>query len=424
MMAGAVYVFVRSGATWSQQAYIKASNTEASDTFGNSISLSADGNTMAVGAQGEDSNATGINGNQANNSIGGAGAVYVFTRSGTTWSQQAYVKGANSDTADGFGHVVALASDGNTLAVSAQSEYSNATGINGNSANNTATNAGAIFVFARAGVVWSQQAYIKASNTRASDFFGRGMALSSDGNTLAVGANQEDSNATGVGGNQADNSMMDAGAAYVFVRSGVVWSQQAYIKASNTQANDYYGSLLALSGDGNTLAVVAADASDATGINGDATNNNAISAGAVFVYSRSGVVWSQQAYVKASNTDAADRFGSALALDSDGNTLVVGAAYEDGAGVGLDADPSSNAATSAGAAYVYTRSGVTWSHRAYLKPLNTGAGDQFGTAIAISTDNHTLAIGASSEASNATGINGDQSNNSAANAGAAYVFQL
>ena len=201
-------------------AYIKASNTDAGDQFGYSVALSTDGNTMAVSAYAEDSNATGIDGDQANNSLQSAGAVYVFTRSGGTWSQQAYIKASNTETTDSFGYRLALSGDGNTLAVSAFLEDSNATGINGDQANNSASTAGAAYVFTRSGGTWSQQAYVKASNTGATDSFGASIALSADGNTLAVGAGGEDSSATGINGNQADNSAGDSGAVYVFTRSG------------------------------------------------------------------------------------------------------------------------------------------------------------------------------------------------------------
>ncbi len=100
-----------------------------------------------MGANLEDSNAIGINGNQNDNSENGAGAVYVFTRSGTTWSQQAYIKASNTGANDEFGWSVALAADGNTLAVGAYQEDSNATGVNGNQNNNSASRAGAVYVF-------------------------------------------------------------------------------------------------------------------------------------------------------------------------------------------------------------------------------------------------------------------------------------
>jgi FG-GAP repeat len=270
---------------WSQQAYVKASNTDAGDHFGFSVALSGDGNTLAVAAVGEGSNATGIGGNQANNSAGSSGAVFVFVRDGAAvWSQQAYVKASNTGS-DNFGYSVALSGDGHTLAVGAVLEGSNAMGIGGNQADNTVGGSGAVYVFVRDGVgVWSQQAYVKASNTDGVDNFGGSVALSGDGTTLAIGASGEGSNAMGMGGNPADNTADSSGAVYVFVRDGV-WSQQAYVKASNTAASDLFGSSVALSGDGNTLAVGAYwEDSNATGIGGDQADDSASSSGAVYLY--------------------------------------------------------------------------------------------------------------------------------------------
>jgi len=117
-------------------------NTDAYDYFGYSVAL--DGDTLAVGAYGEDSSARGINGNQSDNSASGSGAVYVFTRAGTTWTQQAYIKASNTETYDQFGWSVAL--DGDTLAVGARGERSSARGINGNQSDNTASGSGAVYV--------------------------------------------------------------------------------------------------------------------------------------------------------------------------------------------------------------------------------------------------------------------------------------
>jgi len=424
--AGAVYVFIRSGTTWTQQAYIKASNTEAGDAFGSSVALSGDGNTLVVGAPGEDSAATVIGGSQADNTATNAGAAYVFTRSGTTWTQQAYVKAFNTNLGDAFGTSVGLSGDGNTLVVGAPGEDSVGTGINGGlEADNSASAAGAAYVFTRSGIVWTQQAYVKASNTRIVDQaqFGISVALSSDGNTLAVGAIDEDSAATGVGGNQADTTAANAGAVYVFTRSGVTWQQQAYVKASNTGAGDRFGFSVALSGDGGTLAAGSrSEASNATGIDGNQIDNTAANAGAVYVFTRSGVTWAQQAYVKASNTGAGDLFGSSLALSGNSNTLVVGAPGEASAATGIGGNQTDNTAANAGALYVFTRSGALWSQRVYVKASNTGTGDSFGRAVAVSNDGSTVAGGASSEASAAIGVGGVQTDNTAPNAGAVYVF--
>jgi len=260
-----------------QTAYIKASNPHMGDHFGNggtllgdSVALSGNGLTLAVGSPNESSGAKGINGNQDDTSVYSAGAVYVYTRPGVTgpWTQQAYVKASNPQAGAEFGHVVTLSADGNTMAVSAYFEASAAKGINGNQNDDSIPQAGAVYVFTRRGTTWSQQAYIKASNTGEAgtegnfgdgDQFGFSVSLSDDGNTLAVGANAEDSNAKGINGNQNDNSMQSAGAAYIFVRSGTAWTQQAYVKAPNTTPNVQFGYSVALSADGNTFAVSAFD---------------------------------------------------------------------------------------------------------------------------------------------------------------------
>ncbi len=436
--AGAVYIFTRSGSSWTQQAYIKASNTEARDSFGSSVALSGDGSTLAVGADREDSAAIGINDTsigQADNSASNAGAVYVFIRSGSNWSQQAYIKASNTEASDSFGRSVALSGDGSTLAVGADREDSAAIGINDTSigqADNSASNAGAVYIFTRSGSNWSQQAYIKASNTEASDSFGRSVALSGDGSTLAVGADREDSAAIGINDTsigQADNSASNAGAVYIFTRSGSSWTQQAYIKASNTEAGDSFGRSVALSGDGSTLAV-GADREDsvATGINDTSigqADNSAFNAGAVYVFTRSGSNWSQQAYIKASNTQASDFFGRSVALSGDGTTLAVGADQEDSAATGINdtsIGQADNLASNAGAVYVFTRSGSSWTQQAYIKASNTEAGDSFSWSVALSSDGNAMAVGAKNEDSADTNINGDQADNSATNAGAVYLY--
>jgi hypothetical protein len=145
--AGAAYVFVRSGTTWTQQAFIKASNAGKEDWFGSRLALSGDGNTAAIAAQLEDSAAQGINGKQDDDSAQEAGAVYFFTRTGTTWMQQAYVKSTNNEAFDEFGSSVSLSRDGKTMAVGARGEDSSAKGINGNQQDNSVKEAGAVYVF-------------------------------------------------------------------------------------------------------------------------------------------------------------------------------------------------------------------------------------------------------------------------------------
>jgi trimeric autotransporter adhesin len=414
-----------------QRAYLKASNASAFDAFGYSVALSADGSTLAVGAHGEDSAATGAGGSQADDSAESAGAVYVFRRRGKAWIQEAYLKASDTAAGDSFGISVALSADGSTLAVAAGGESSATTGIDGDQDDSSAPRAGAVYVFTRHGKQWSQQAYVKASNTDAHDGFGfshdglgLSVALSADGSTLAVGAYGEDSAARGIGGDQADDSAEYAGAVYVFTRSGTTWSQQAYLKASNTDGLDMFGVAVALSADGSTLAVSAPfEDSAAAGVNGNQADNSVISAGAVYVFTRSGTTWSQEAYVKASNTDRFDHFGLSVALSADGSTLAVGAPDEFSAATGVGGNQADDSAEYAGAVYVFTRSGTAWSQAAYVKASNTEAYDAFGHSVALSADGSTLAVGAAGEASAAIGIDGDQADNSATyQAGAVYVF--
>jgi hypothetical protein len=421
--AGDVHVFVRSGGTWVQQAYLKGSNTEMLDYFGWAVSLSADGDTLAVGAYFESSGATGVDGDQSDNSAPRAGAVYVFTRAAGSWSQQAYLKASNTDEHDGFGYAVSLSGDGATLAVGAPFESSNATGVNGDQADNSAGNAGAVYVFQETGATWFQEAYLKASNTDAEDSFGYAVSLSGDGATLAVGAPHESSGATGVGGDQADNTVAQSGAAYVFTRSATAWSQQAYVKASNPGPGDSLGYSIALSADGATLAVAApGESSSATGIDGNQADDSAPLAGAVYVFRRTGALWAQQAYVKASNAESIDAFGRALSLSADGTTLAVGSPNESSSATGINGNQLDNGANGSGAVYVLKFAATGWSQDAYVKASNTGVEDAFGYAVSVSGDGATLAVGAEFEDSGATGIYGDQTDNSAQHSGAVYVY--
>ncbi|ULA65549.1 MAG: Integrin alpha beta-propellor repeat protein [Nitrospira sp.] len=208
--SGAAYVFTRTNGSWTQQAYLKASNTGLADYFGTALVLSGD--TLVVGAKGEGSEATGVNGDQISDDAAGSGAAYVFTRTNGSWAQQAYLKASNTDPVDGFGNSLALSGD--TLVVGAAWEDSATTGINGDQLNDGAQESGAVYVFTRTGGSWAQQAYLKASNTGASDGFGTALALSGD--TLAVGASGESSVAAGINGDQLNNGALESGAVYVF----------------------------------------------------------------------------------------------------------------------------------------------------------------------------------------------------------------
>ena len=451
--SGAVYVFTRSGTTWTQQAYLKASNTGQGDHFGSSVAISRNGTTLAVAAYWESSRATGINGDQSDNSLPQAGAVYVFTRTGATWAQQAYIKASNTgrpgvgdEIGDGdqFGYSVALNGDGSTLAVGAISEDSGAREVNGNQNDDSKQSAGAVYVFTRNGTTWTQQAYLKTHNADPGDMFGFAMALSLDGDTLVSSAFDERGGARSINGPD-DNTSGGAGALYVFGRKSGTWKQDAYVKGSRTEPTDQLGYSVAISDDGNTIAAGAGDEDCLTpGINPPGCDNDSpprgaanIWVGAAYIFVRSGATWTEQAFIKASNARPYNSFGVKLALSGDGNTLAVAAYLEDNAGQGIRAserqpflivdhlDPwrdRTNAAEEAGAVYFYTRGGTTWMEQAYVKGSNTKAGDEFGSAIALSGDGRTMAVGAHNEDGGGRGVNGAPGENSADDSGAVYVF--
>ncbi len=295
----------------------------------------------------------------------------MFTRTGNVWAQQAYVKSpqprSGGAAGDLFGYSVALSADGNTLGVGVFDESGISNVINGD-LDFRKPGTGAVYVYSRAGTTWTREAYLKAAQQDRNDSMGVWVAISDDGNTLAAGAADEDSMTTGVNAVQSGHSGvtdspddMSSGAVYVFVRSGRAWTQQASFKASNTGKDDWFGVRVALSGDGNTMAVGAPNEdSAAKGIDGKQDDDSADGAGAVYVFTRDGSTWTHRAYVKASNTDAFDEFGSAVALSQDGKTMAVGAKFEDG---GAKGNAEDNSVTDAGAVYVLTSAVPAESNR-------------------------------------------------------------
>ncbi len=437
------------GGPAAQEAYLKASNTGGGDLFGQAVAAS--GNTLVVGAWGEDSSATGVNGDGSDNANIWSGAAYVFVRAPTGWIQQAYLKASNAGKFDEFGRTVAISGD--TVVIGASREDSRATGVNGNQLDDQAPDAGAAYVFVRSGSVWSQQAYLKASNTQAGDRFGTAVAISGD--TIVVGATGEDSNATGVNGAQDNNSKLNSGAAYVFVRNGMTWSQEAYVKASSTVDGAQFGMSAAASGNtivvasaqgsfyvlartagvwahqallqspgaggfdgfgtavaisGNTIVLGArGDASASPGVGGDPTDQSMPGAGAARVFVRTGTTWSQQAYLKAASPAQDDWFGSSVGVS--GDLVAVGAMRQDG---------GSGAVPDSGAVHLFRRQGTTWSPYAMLEPAVLGAQDGCGVAVAVSGDR--VLAGGHGEDGAATGIDGDASSNGAPESGAAWLF--
>ena len=352
--SGAAFVFARdAGGAWVQEAYLKASNPDINDSFGHSAAI--DGNTVVIGAPYESSSATEINGDENDDSAPGAGAAYVFVR-GTdgTWTQQAYLKASDGLAGDTFGYGVTV--HGDTVAVSARRMFD-----------------GTVYLFTRdANGTWTQETAVSAADGLQDIGFGDEMALA--GETLAVAARWH----YGAGPFR--------GAVYVYRRASLgVWAQEALVVSSNADDYDTFGESLALSGA--TLAVGALnEASAATGVGGDETDNSAPFSGAAYVFTRSeSGDWTQQAYIKASNTESQDDFG--YSLDLQGDWLVVGAENEGSAAAGVQGDQSDNSLLGSGAAYLYARDAAgTWSQQLYIKAAIPRFNVRFGRGFAFTTD--------------------------------------
>ena len=347
--SGSAYVLIRTGTTWTQQAKLTANDGEARDWFGVRVAISGD--TAVVTADADDDDVNGVD----------SGSVYVFTRSGTTWNLQAKLTAADGAPVDLFGYSVALSGD--TAVFGAKFDDDDINGVKSGSA----------YVFVRSGTTWSQQAKLTAADGEPGDEFGYSVALAGD--TVVVTANADDDDVNGI----------DSGSAYVFTRSGATWSQQAKLTAADGAAGDLFGVRAAVFGD---TALIGARFTDDSGDD----------SGSAYVFTRSGDIWSQQAKLTAGDGAAGDDFGYSVAIS--GNTALVGAQSDDNKINGVDS----------GSAYVFTRSGTTWSQYAKLTPSHGSAGDQFGGRVAMS--GNTALIGARLVDDNVKG--GDS--------GAAYVF--
>ena len=343
--AGSAYVFVRSGGVWTQQQKLTAPAAAAGDTFG--LGLDLDGTTVIVGAYRKD---VGVSAD--------AGAAYVFTQSGTTWSLQQALTSPTAGEGDGFGGSVALRGD-----VAVIGAYSDDTAAG--------ADAGSAEVWTRGGSVWTQRQQLLAAGGAASDAFGISVGI--DAGTILVGAHQDDA----AGG-------VDCGSVYVFTGSGGTWSQQQQLTAAAASGGDALGIGVAIGG-GTVLAGAFRDDTVA-----------GVDAGSAYFFSWNGTAWNQLQQVYQTDQDARnDTFGTAVSLD--GGTLVVGAPRDDVAGV------------DAGAAYVFTRSGAAWALQQKLTPAGLGPDDRFGFAVGLRGD--TLVVGAPQHDAGAM-----------ADAGAVYVF--
>jgi FG-GAP repeat protein len=330
MDQGAAYVFVRSGGVWTQQQKLTASDADEFDYFGRSVAIN--GETIVVGAANDDQPYVGID----------VGSAYVFVRSGGVWSQQQKLEASDGGEWDYFGASVAISGETVVVGASGDDVW-------------PVSDQGAAYVFVRSGGVWSQQQKLKASDAARGDSFGESVAIS--GETIVVGAYLDDAGNTSLG------------SAYVFVRSDGVWSQQQKLTASDAARGDSFGASVAISGE--TIVVGAFDVIGAFIDEGGP--------GSAYIFVRSGGVWSQQQKLEASDAAQGDRFGVSVAIN--GETVVVGASGDD------DAELFNR-----GSAYVFVRSGGVWTQQQKLLVSDMGRSAEIGFSVAISGE--TVVVGA------------------------------
>jgi hypothetical protein len=331
--AGAAYVYVLSGGSWTQQAVLLANDGAVADKFGYSVAISE--NTIVVGAFNDDS------------PLSNAGSAYVFVRSGTTWSFQQKLTANDAAADQEFGNAVAIT--GETIAVG-----EHFADLPGNS------EAGAVYIYRRSGTTWTQtQKLLPTAAVILGDHFGESVAMS--GSKIAIGAAGDDTPFT------------SAGAVYVFVDNGSGYVLQQKLTIASGANGDDFGNSVAI--EGNTL------------VGGALQYTPIISQpayGAAYIYEFNGSTWVSQGRIVASDGATVDRFGYSVAVSN--NVVAVGAREDDTTAGGPDA----------GSAYIFTRSGTTWTEQQKLTPTDPFNGDRFGYSVALSSGN--LVVGAAEKA--------------------------
>jgi len=322
--AGSAYVYVRNPATnlWTEQQKLLASDGADGDHFGYSVSISGD--TVIVGAYGNDDSGTN------------RGSAYIFVRNAGTWTEQQKLLNSNGQVNDLFGLSVSISGD--TVVVSAEGE------------DDGGSQSGAAFIYVRNGITWTEQQKLLPSDNRTNTYFGHSVAISGD--TVVIGKYLDSAIA------------FQAGSAYVFVRNPItgVWTEQQKLVAADalTSNGGHFGSSIAISND--TVIIGAPlDYPDLDAVIGSA-----------YVYLRSGVLWAEQQKLRASDRILGEVFGFSVSVSND--TAVVG-------GIGYISSNNYN-----GASHIFTRSSATWSEQ-NITASDGAINDQYGCSVSVSGDN-------------------------------------
>lgn len=431
---GAAFVYVRGDrhTNWVFQAKLEPSHGAPDDLFGSAVAISD--NTVVVGAPQEDGGEAGINGDQTSDELPDSGAVYVFVREGANWHEQAYLKASNPNSSDQFGRAVAIST--NLLVVGAPYEDSKEDEIDGDQLDNSELNTGAAYFFRRTGSNWTQGSYLKAFNSDADDRYGFSVGISAT--NIVIGAPGESSSETGTRGLGLFNNKTNSGAVYVYQQAGTNWVFHDYLKASNTDAFDHFGSSVAIWED---VIVAGAPRESSAASNrplttGNQTDNHFYQAGAAYVFIKQEqgeeLAWVQEAYVKPHDTAQFAKFGTAVSIHE--GRLIVGAPLHRDNSMGLncfDCAPEFHRfdqtgfaieGLTRGAAYYYIRVHTNWIQQVYVQPSQQWNGFDFGRSVAAHADN--ILIGAPSDHSGARGVNGWEFDWTATNSGSATIYSV
>jgi hypothetical protein len=345
--------------------------------------ISEDG-TMLVGMFGQDG------------AFPDQGLVQVFSRTPSGWTQVDEWNPPVPRSFGDFGAFLGISRDGTVAVVG---EYTTARG-------------GSFHVYRKTGGTWAREATIEPEHAQPGALFGVQAKISADGSTIVVGAQYE---ASGSLTDETSTSTSDAGAAFVYgYDTGAgAWTKRAYLKAPLPTVNALFGASTAISGDGDTVLIGARNESVA----------GVLRAGAAYVFRRNAGVYTLAQTIPAPQPTPDGTFGGfGLALTPDGTALAIAARGDSSGGTGIDADATQGAAPTAGAVHLYSLAGTQFAHTRYLKATNTGSGDLFGGVVDMAADGRTIAVGAAAESSAASGIGGDQADNSVVGRGAVYLY--
>ena len=337
--SGAAYIVKKNGASWANEATLKASDPQASAQFGRGVALNEDGTYAAVGAWAHDTNA-GASG-------AAHGKVYIFTRSGSTWSQQTSFVSQNDTAEFRFGWRVRLDATATRVFISSRYDSSNSGGYA----------EGAVYVYKRTGSSWAYEARLNASDGAAWHTFGYDIATNSAGDYLVA---------------TAPSLSSSAGAVYVFTRSGTTWTQQVKLtEPGGATSNNRFGASIDINNDASYM-VIGADQAPYSG------NNY----GKIYVYTRSGTSWTNQAgFQPSSGATGGDYNGYHVRINDSGTHVATTAVRWTNTNF-------------TGRAIIYKRTGSSWAQAKVLSGGNTGTGDYFGEGLAMDASGRYVAVGA------------------------------